>query len=73
LRDTGGAGPGQYYYYNKWMRGRITASAPALPEPVVAKLLDMEAGELDLLLQYPAAAAAQVRSCHHVQCGPCRD
>jgi glutamate/tyrosine decarboxylase-like PLP-dependent enzyme len=54
--------PGQYYYYNQWMRQRIAAAAPALPEPVVAKLLDMEAGELDLLLQYPAAAAAQVRA-----------
>ena len=53
---------GQYYYYNQWMRQRIAAAAPALPEPVVAKLLEMEAGELDLLLQYPAAAAAQVCS-----------
>ena len=44
------------------MRQRIAAAAAALPEPVVAKLLDMEAGELDLLLQYPAAAAAQVCS-----------
>lgn len=50
----------QYYYYNQWMRQRLAAAAPALPEPVVLKLLDMEAGELDLLLQYPAAAATQV-------------
>lgn len=43
------------------MRQRLAAAAPALPEPVVAKMLDMEAGELDLILQYPVAAAAQVR------------
>lgn len=50
------------------MRQRIAAAAPALPEPVVAKLLDMEAGELDLLLQYPAAAAAQVRAARWLSC-----
>ncbi len=51
----------KYYYYNQWMRGRLAAACPALPEPVVLKMLDMEAGELDLVLQYPQAAAAQAR------------
>ena len=48
---------------DRWMRERLAVTAPALPEPVVLKLLDMEAGELDLILQYPQAAAAQVHAC----------
>lgn len=51
----------KYHYYNQWMRQRLAAAAPLrLPEAVVAKLLEMDAGELDLLLQYPPAATAQV-------------
>ncbi len=52
----------KYHYYNQWMRQRLAAAAPlALPEPVILKLLEMDAGELDLLLQYPPAATSQVR------------
>lgn len=52
----------KYHYYNQWMRQRLAAAAPlALPEPVILKLLEMDAGELDLLLQYPSAATSQVR------------
>eukprot|EP00887_Chlorella_sp_A99_P005594 scaffold1.g5594.t1 len=37
-----------------------SAQFPELPEPVVEKLLDMEAGELDLILQYPRATQQTV-------------
>ena len=51
----------KYYYYNQWMRDRIVEHCGRnLPEPVVAKMLDMEAGELDLILNYPTAAQQQV-------------
>jgi hypothetical protein len=32
-----------------------------LPEPVVSKLLSLDAGDLDLMIQHPAALQAQVR------------
>jgi hypothetical protein len=34
-----------------------------LPEPVVSKLLMLDAGDLDLMIQHPAALQAQVRRC----------
>ncbi|KDD73349.1 hypothetical protein H632_c2265p0, partial [Helicosporidium sp. ATCC 50920] len=46
----------KYYYYYEWMRKRLGEHCPGLPEPVVDKFLTLEAGELDLVLQYPAAA-----------------
>lgn len=45
----------KYYYYYEWMRRRIEASHPDLPEPIMDKLLTMDANELDLIMQYPAA------------------
>ena len=52
----------KYYYYNQWMRDRIAEHCGRdLPEPIVVKMLDMEAGELDLILNYPKAAQQQVR------------
>jgi len=52
----------KYYYYNLWMRERIVEHCGGeLPEPVVLKMLDMEAGELDLILNYPTAAKQQAR------------
>lgn len=50
----------KYYYYYEWMRKRITASHPSLPEPVMDKMLTLEAGELDLLLQYPEATSRTI-------------
>ena len=51
----------KYYYYNQWMRDRIAEHCGCdLPEPVIVKMLDMEAGELDLILTYPTAAQQQV-------------
>ena len=50
----------KYYYYYEWMRKRLGERFPeGLPEPVVDKLLALDAGELDLLLQYPQAIAGQ--------------
>ena len=45
----------KYYYYYEWMRKRIEAAHPNLPEPVMDKLLTLEATELDLLIRYPVA------------------
>ena len=45
----------KYYYYYEWMRRRLEASHPNLPEPVMDKILTLDATELDLLLRYPAA------------------
>lgn len=45
----------KYYYYYEWMRKRIEKRHPALPEPIMDKLLSHDATELDLLLQYPGA------------------
>ena len=62
----------KYYYYNQWMRQRIAEACGAgLPEPVVGRLLAMEAGELDLILHYPRAARQQVPGpghCHTAAC-----
>jgi len=45
----------KYYYYYEWMRKRIEGMLPGLPDPVMDKLLTMDANELDLILQYPGA------------------
>jgi hypothetical protein len=52
----------KYHFYNAWMRERIEALCPArlLPEPVVQKLLDIDAGDLHFMCQHPAALVAQV-------------
>ena len=58
----------RYYYYYEWMRGRVAGACGALPEPVLDKLLTLEAGELDTLLTYPKAARAKARAvapCQH--------
>jgi hypothetical protein len=55
----------KYYYYYEWMRERIAQRCGALPEPVLDKLLNIEAGELDDLLTYPAGILAKAR------CLPC--
>ncbi len=52
----------KYYYYYEWMRQRIADHCGALPESVVDKLLNVEAGELDTLLIYPAGVQAKARS-----------
>ncbi len=50
----------QYHYYNQWMRQRLAGACPGLPEPVVLRLLALDAGDLDLMLQHPLGAQAQV-------------
>ncbi|KXZ55497.1 hypothetical protein GPECTOR_2g1046 [Gonium pectorale] len=50
----------RWHYYNEWMRTRIAAAAPGLPEPVVEKLLAAtDANDLDLMLQHPLTLLAQ--------------
>ena len=51
----------KYYYYYEWMRRRIEEHCPALPEPVVDKLLTMDSNELDLLLQHEKAIKGQAQ------------
>ena len=61
----------KYYYYYEWMKERICATHPALPEPVMDKLLTMPANDLDLILQHKEATDWKV-SCHlypHLQFG----
>lgn len=41
---------------------------PQLPEPVMDKLLALEANELDLVLQYPAATRATVSRTVDIVC-----
>ena len=43
----------KYYYFYELMKKRINEHYPELPQPVMDKLLSLDAGELDLLLQYP--------------------
>ncbi|KAL6780129.1 hypothetical protein ACKKBF_B14315 [Auxenochlorella protothecoides x Auxenochlorella symbiontica] len=50
----------KYYYYYEWMKKRILEQYPALPEPVMDKLLTLDANELDLVLQYPQATRQMV-------------
>ena len=49
------------------MRERITQHCGALPAPVLSKLLDVEAGELDTWLNYPKGIQAKVG----ILCTPC--
>jgi hypothetical protein len=49
----------KYYYFYEMMREKIEAHYPALPPPVMDKLLATDADELDLLLQYPEAIRGQ--------------
>ena len=49
----------KYYHLFEWMRERVEAACPGLPEPVMDKLLAMDADELDLLLKYPRAIRGQ--------------
>ena len=51
----------KYYYYYEWMRSRIDAHCPALPEPVIDKLLTLDSTELDLLLQHETAIKGQAQ------------
>eukprot|EP00873_Tetraselmis_striata_P007391 jgi/Tetstr1/427655/TSEL_017780.t1 len=50
----------KYYYYYEYMRKRINALHPALPEPVMDKMLSYDAEELDMVLTYPRAATGQI-------------
>lgn len=50
----------KYYYYYEWMSERISEHCGSLPPCIVAKLLAMDATELDLLLTYPKAIKQQV-------------
>ena len=49
------------------MRERITQHCGALPAPVLSKLLDVEAGELDTWLNYPKGIQAKAG----ILCRPC--
>lgn len=60
----------KYFYYYEWMRQRIADHCGALPEPVLDKLLNVEAGELDTLLTYPAGVQAKVVLTSLVICTP---
>ena len=53
----------KYYYYYEWMRERIAQRCGALPQPVLDKLLNIDAGELDDLLTYPDGIRAKVGHC----------
>ena len=51
----------KYYYYYEWMKKRIRDRHPEVADGVMDKLLALDAGELDLLLQYPQAIDATVQ------------
>lgn len=50
----------KYYYYYEWMTERICGQYPALPEPILDKLLTMPAGDLDLILQHARSTSWKV-------------
>ncbi len=50
----------KYYYYYEWMKQRVCATHPALPQPVMDKLLTMPANDLDLILQHKAGTTWKV-------------
>ncbi|KAL4428216.1 hypothetical protein ABPG75_002305 [Micractinium tetrahymenae] len=56
----------KYYYYYEWMKKRIYGQYPELPEPVMDRMLALEANELDMLLQYPRATQVTVERLMHV-------
>lgn len=57
----------KYYYYYEWMKERVSATHPALPEPVMDKLLAMPANDLDLILQHKEGTDWKV-SCYTCPC-----
>ena len=60
----------KYYYYYEWMKQRISATHPALPEPVMDKLLTMAANDLDLILQHKEGTSWKVICAHCFACVP---
>ena len=50
----------KYFYYYEWMKERLAQQCGQLPEPVIDKLLTLEATELDMLLTYPRGIQAKV-------------
>ncbi|KAK9867300.1 hypothetical protein WJX84_009272 [Apatococcus fuscideae] len=56
----------KYYYYYRWMKERITEHCQELPAPVMDKLLTMDAGELDLLLQHETAIKSKAQHLEEV-------
>ena len=50
----------KYYYFFQWMKERIAQHCGELPAPVLDKLLNIEAGELENLLNYPKGIQAKV-------------
>ena len=50
----------KHYYYYEWMKDRITQHCGALPDAVMDKMLNIEAGELDTLLNYPKGIQSKV-------------
>ena len=56
----------KYYYYYEWMKKRILERHPSISESVMDKLLTVDATELDLLLQYPAAIDSTVEQLESV-------
>ena len=53
----------KYYYYFEWMKERISQHCGKLPAPVLDKLLNIEAGELDTLLNYPKGIQSKASLC----------
>eukprot|EP00884_Botryococcus_braunii_P008262 jgi/Botrbrau1/17437/Bobra.0054s0028.1 len=49
----------KYFYYYEWMQERIAQHCGPLPPCVLAKLLALDATELDLILTYPRAVKQQ--------------
>ena len=62
----------KYYYYFEWMKERISQHCGELPAPVLDKLLNIEAGELDTLLNYPKGIQAKVSFSHEGSYTLCR-
>ena len=60
----------KYHYYYEWMKQRICATHPALPEPVMDKLLTMPANDLDLILQHKEGTTWKVICTNCVACTP---
>ncbi|GBG00493.1 hypothetical protein Rsub_13184 [Raphidocelis subcapitata] len=50
-----------WHHYRAWTAGRIAALWPGLPPPLVSKLLEGDAGELDFRIRHPAALDEQVQ------------
>ena len=50
------------------MSSRIAEELPGLPEPGMEKLLEVDAGDLDLMIQNPLALQGQVRQTAYCSC-----